>query len=379
MSRLTIRGLSRYLVAFIIVVLSQFLIASTIEAKEFTAPAPSTDAPLPSIPTWKGLPVVIHAAVFFNHIDSFDYNKGIFEATTDVRMSWYDPRLSYPVSEGLNGHKEYRASAAETEIAKIWTPQIRVVNRVGEPSFSERRLRLFPDGKVEIIARTTAEYKTPIDMTHFPFDHQHLEIELAVREDTIETVDLDFSQEDVKFSRAAKTAEISGWNIGIVNLERLLVSGWNGDRYAKVVASLNVQRVAGSTVATIFIPLFASLLIPFLATWMNKVQDGGFAIDAFELANILVGGLFAVIALGFTISSTYPIVVANDSTVTRLIGLNYVALSIGLIITVVFYRYSLPKRFFCACVQEQMFRFLTWAFPVLFLSIGLAFVLVAAA
>jgi hypothetical protein len=367
------------LLAFIIVFASQCLIATTIEAKEANTPTPATDAPPPTIPTGKGLPVVIHTAVFFNHIDSFDYNKGAFEATTDVRMSWEDPRLRYPVSEGLNGHKEYRASAAEIEIAKIWTPQIRVVNRIGEPSFSERRLRLFPDGKVEIIARTTAEYKTPIDMTHFPFDHQPLEIELAVREDTIETVDLDFSQDDVKFSRAAKKVEISGWNIGIVNLKRLLVSGWNGDRYAKVIASLNVQRLASSTVATIFIPLFASLLIPFLATWMNKAQDGGFAINAFELANVLVGGLFAVIALGFTISSTYPIVVANDSTVTRLIGLNYVALSIGLIITVVFYRYSLPKRFFGACVQEQMFRFLTWAFPLLFLSIGLAFVLVAAA
>jgi hypothetical protein len=158
-----------------------------------------------------------------------------------------------------------------------------------------------------------------------------------------------------------------------------LVSGWNGDRYAKITASLNVQRVASSTVATIFIPLFASLLIPFLATWMNKVQDGGFAVDAFELANIVIGGLFAVIALGFTISSTYPIVVANDSTVTRLIGLNYVALSVGLVIAVVFYRYSLPKLLFGACVQEQMFKFLTWAFPLTFLSIGLAFVLVAAA
>jgi hypothetical protein len=75
-----------------------------------------------------------------------------------------------------------------------------------------------------------------------------------------------------------------------------------------------------------------------------------FAVDAFELANIVIDGLFAVIALGFTISSTYPIVVANDSTVTRLIGLNYVALSIGLIIAVVFYRYNLPKRWFGFCV-----------------------------
>lgn len=348
--------------------------AATAAAQQSADPAPAM-----SLPGGKGLPVAVRAALFFNHIEAFDDNQSTFEATTDLRLTWYDTRQRYPAHEGLNGYKEYRVSAAEEQLAKIWTPRMRYANRVGEPSFFERRLRIYPDGRVETIARTTAVYKTPVDVANFPFDHQSLQIELAVQEDTVETVDLDFSSDDVEFSRVAKSVEIDGWNAGLVNLKRELIKGWNGDRYAKVVAVLDVQRQAASTIATIFIPLFASLLIPFLATWMNHAEDENFSTDAFELANVIIGGLFAVIALGFTISSAFPLLAQSDNTVSRLLGLNYTALAVGLIITVVFYRYRMPARWFGPYVQEQMFRFLAWAFPLMFIAIGLGFVAVAAA
>ncbi len=332
-----------------------------------------------SIPTGKGLPLVIRTALYYTHIESFDDNAGTFEATTDLRLTWEDPRLRYPASEGLNGYKEFRASAAETEIAKIWTPKIRYINRDGEPKLFERRLRTYPDGKVEIMARTTATYKTPVDVTHFPFDHQPLEVDIAVLEDTVDSVTLSFLQQDMEFSRVAKDADIDGWTLGMVNLRRAVVSGWNGDRYARVNASLDIQRQASGTIATIFTPLFASLLIPFLATWMNKIEDGHFAVEAFELANFIIGGLFAVIALSFTVNSGYPIIAATDNTVTRLVGLNYVALTLGLIIIIVFYRYNFLKQWFGAYVQEQAFLFLTWAFPLISVVTGFAFLLAASA
>lgn len=348
------------------------------------ASAPAVSTPVAGtasieIPRGKGLPVLVRTALFFTAIDSFDDNKGMFEATTDLRLSWHDAGLRYPAVQGSRGYKEYRGAAVDAELAKIWVPNIRFTNRVGEPSLSERRLRVFPDGRVETLTRTAATYKAAIDVTRFPFDHQSLKVDLAVKEDTLESVDMDFSSEDVDFSRVATGAEIGGWTLGLVNLKREVVKGWDGESYAKVSASLDVQRVAAGAIATVFIPLFASLLIPFLATWMNKSEDGGFAVDAFELANVVIGGLFAVIALSFAISSSYPAIASGDNTVTRLIGLNYVALALGLFIIVVFYRYSLPSRWLGPYLQEQAFRFLIWAFPFLFICTGLAFVLLAAA
>ncbi|HEY0837023.1 MAG TPA: hypothetical protein VGE72_24140 [Azospirillum sp.] len=348
------------------------------------APAPAApiaaDAPpLTSIPTGKGLPVVVRSGLFVNHIESFNDNLGSFEATTDLRLTWFDTRLRYPAEEGLHGYKEYRASAAEEQLAKIWTPRIRYLNRQGEPTFVERRLRLFPDGMVEVIARTTATYKVEVDTSKFPFDHQSLPIGFMVQEDTVETVDLDFNSDDVGFSRVAKSVEIGGWTPGLIALKRDLVKGWNGDRYAKVLVTISVQRIAVESLSTIFIPLFASLLIPFLATWMNRAEEGEFEVEAFELGNVIIGGLFAVIALSFTISSSFPALMSADNTVTRLLALNYVALAVGTIITVVFYRYRLPATWFGPYVQEQAFRFLSWAFPALFIATGIAFVMIAAA
>lgn len=330
------------------------------------------------MPMDKGLPVEVRVAMMFIHIESFDDNKQTFEATTDLRLSWEDPRLRYSAKESLHRYKEYRISKAEERAATMWTPKIRFVNRKGEPTMTERLIRIFPDGRVVQILRTTATYQTPVDVSKFPFDHQVLDIEVAVAEDTIETVDFDFSHEDVAFSRAIADVKIDGWNLGLVNLRRSLIHGWNGDRMSKVTASLEVQRRAGSTISIVFIPLFASLLIPFLATWLNAAEDGGFAVEAFELGNTVIGGLFAVIALSFSISSSYPLIMTSDNAVTWLIGLNYVALAVGVIIAVVFYRYKLPARWFGAYVQEELFGYLTWAFPFLFICIGVAFVLLAA-
>jgi len=40
---------------------------------------------------------------------------------------------------------------------------------------------------------------------------------------------------------------------------------------------------------------------------MNRAEGDGFEVEAFELGNVIIGGLFAVIALGFTISSSFPL------------------------------------------------------------------------
>lgn len=343
------------------------------------AAAKSASEPAVSAPTGKGLPVVVRAALYFHNIESFDDNKGTFEATTDLRLTWHDPRLRYPAREALHGYKEYRVSAAEEMIGKIWTPRLRIVNQASEPTFTERRLRIYPDGKVEVITRSTRAYKTPIDVTRFPFDLQPMLVELVVNEDTVEVVDLDFLSDDVAFSRVARNVEVSGWTPGLVNLKRDLLKGWNGDRYARMKVTVDMQRQAASTIAPIFIPLFASLLIPFLSVWMNKAEAGEFEVEAFELANVVIGGLFAVIALGFTISSAYPAIVAGDNTVTRLIGLNYMALAVGAVIAVVFYRYRMFAHAFGPYVQEQMFRFISWAFPLAFILCGLGFVAMSAA
>ncbi len=348
------------------------------------APPPSTPAPDPSelttIPIGRGLPVAVKAGVFFLEVRTFDDIKGEFEATTDLRLRWTDRRLGAIVGKSFRGYKEYRGKEVEEQLSKIWTPTVEVSNRVETLGYVGRRLRIFPDGQVELITRTTARHTTHVDVESFPFDRQRLPVELIVREDTTDEVVLAFDTEDVSFSRAARDAKLDGWDLGIVDLHGNSVAGWNGDRYSLLAASLYAERQASTSLAPIFIPLFASLLIPLLALWMNKADDeGGFEVDAFELANMGIGGLFSVIALSFAVYSSYAVIANGDNTVTRLFGLNYAMLAITLLIVVVCFRYTVVNRLFGHHVQREVFHFLSWSLPILSLATSIAFILVAAA
>lgn len=332
----------------------------------------------PTIPMGKGLPVIVRTAFFFLELRTFDDTKGEFEVTTDMRLRWNDSRLQYPIAEAPRGYKEYRGAAAEHVLEQVWTPHIEPTNLLEANENVGRRVRVFANGDIETIERKTASYTSHVDAQRFPFDRQFLKIDLIVREDTTDSVLLDYEKEDVEFSRVSPTAELPGWEPGLVNLKRDTVAGWNGDRYSQISASLFVDRVAATGIAPIFIPLIASLLIPLLAIWMNKSTEEGFEIEAFELANISVGGLFSVIALSFAIYSSYGVIAGNDNTVTRLFALNYATLAMSLVVVIFFYRFGIPRRLFGRYVEEQLFLFVSWALPLLTLGSSIAFLLVAA-
>lgn len=162
-----------------------------------------------------------------------------------------------------------------------------------------------------------------------------------------------------------------------VSLGKSSVDGWYGEAAEQMVIGLGVSRQPGKLIAPIFIPLLASLLIPLLAIWMNQPEGGGFRVEAFELANIIIGGLFAVIALNFTINDGYTMVAAGDNSVTRLFGLNYLTLATSLLVIVLMFRFQVLRRLFGRYVQEQVFVFLSWAIPALVFGTAATFLLVA--
>ena len=190
---------------------------------------------------------------------------------------------------------------------------------------------------------------------------------------------LQFDQDDLDFSYANPDASLNGWALKDVSLKAEPLKGWYGAMHTRVVAALTVQRLPGAILASIFIPLFASLLIPLLAIWLNHMEDGVFAIETFELANLIIGGLFAVIALNFTVNQAYAVLSSGDNPVNRLFALNYVALFLALLINVLFYRFNVMEKLFGRWVQEQVYLFLTWAIPLLVFTMAGSIVLVALA
>ena len=361
---------------------SEAVPAGSGEITSALAPAPvvaSASRALTDLPLDSGLPLVVRAGLAFVDVEGIDENKESFTATVDLRLSWLDPRLRYPAEEAPIGYREWRGEAAADQLATIWTPEIGLANLRGEPTRESRSLRLYPDGRVELLRRVAASFGSPFDVRRFPFDRQQLQVELVSQDETADKVTLDYRQDDLLFSRADPGIEIGGWTVGAVNLNRDPLAGWYGESYARLRVTLEVDRQAIETVPSLFVPLLASLLIPLLATWLNRSRNGEFEIKSFELTNVVIGGLFAVIALNFTINSERTILASSANTVSLLFGLNYLALAAALVINVCLFRFNVVRALAGRHVQHETFRYITWALPVAVAATALALILIAAA
>jgi hypothetical protein len=329
------------------------------------------------LPHENGLPVNVDVGVAFVDLLGFDENAGTFRATIDLRLRWNDPRLKNPAANAATPPQTFTDKAAADRMAGMWIVPLIIANQRGNAVASSYGLRLYPNGGVELIHRISGDFDAGINVGKFPFDRQHLAIEAKVDGLPLSLVTLRFGQPELDFSRPARDARIAGWTVGLVDLRSDPVLGWYNVPGGRVVASLEVAREPGLIVASIFIPLLASLLIPLLAIWLNRIEGGTFQVDTYEMVNIIIGGLFAVIALNFTVYSNYVVLAGGDNTVNRLFALNYLALAVALVVNITFARFNMLARLWGPWVQEQAYYVLMWFIPATIFILAGAFLLTA--
>lgn len=331
-----------------------------------SAPASTAvDAALKELPQGRGLPVVVRAGLTYMEVKEISENDGAFTATIDMRVRWQDQRLAWRAGETGPGYKEFNDTLAEQELTRIWHPNVEFANLKGEPMYQKRGLRIDPLGNVELMQRTTAVFTADFSLENFPFDRQKLTVEMVSRQEPLQRLLLDFRQDELEFSNTSHRGGVEGWTLGLVEMAKGSVEAWRGEENPQLKASRVVKRDQKSLLATIFVPLFASLLIPLLVLWLNKMEDGEFTIDAFELTNISIGGLFAVVALNFTVNSSFVKLATGDNPVMRLFGLNYFLLAFSIAVGILLYRFNVVKRLFGPHMAEEFFVYLNWAVPVL--------------
>ncbi|HSI87315.1 MAG: hypothetical protein ACAI35_23795 [Candidatus Methylacidiphilales bacterium] len=349
-------------------------------AVAFAADGPRPSASRqPELPQQGGLPINVQTGLFFLKIDSVQENENTFRATVDLRLRWKDSSAPATSDTAITGFQDFIGDAAKAKLGEVWVPDVEFSNMEGEPTYATQVLRVFKDGRVEFRKRVTGTFSSEFSPDNFPFDHQKLRVKLVVRGEDAKRVALDFRQEDLDFSHVSSEVEVSGWDLGLVDIHRESERGLFGEYHSGLSVELETIRQINTSLAPIFIPLFASLLIPLMAIYLNKVEDGDFQIDAFELCNIVIGGLFAVIALNFTVNSTYQSLGGTDNPVTRLFSLNYLGLGIALAIIICMFHFNMVKRMCGKYVQEQLYVYMIWAGPLLLLATAVAILLAAAA
>jgi len=346
-------------------------------ASEALASPYAVDKSLTIIPQGRGMPMLIRVGLSFIELKDINENEGTFTATVDMRLRWQDMRLAYPSASTLAGYQEYMGADADKKLTEIWNPKVEFGNLKGNPTYTKRGLRVFPDGDVEFMLRTTAAFSADYSLENFPFDRQRLSVEMLSRIEPLQRVLLDFRQDELEFSNIKNNVAMEGWSLGLVELSKDTVPAWRGEENSRVKAALVVKRQQLSLLATIFVPLFASLLIPLLGIWLNRYEDGEFTVEAFQLTNISIGGLSAVVALNFTVNSSFVKLATGDNPVMRLFGLNYFMLAVSIGVGVLLFQFHVVRRLFGKHVQAEFYAIISWAIPVLVFGTAVAMLAMA--
>lgn len=326
-----------------------------------------------TLPRGKGQPIIVKAGLFFADVSLVNEKTSTFTATVDLRLRWKDLKKHDISRNELN----IQGPEVDKFLSETWHPDVEIANLVGEPSFKNKGLIRDTDGQIELMERITGSFAIQLDVKKFPFDKQNLAVEIVVRNNYVDTVMLDYQRSEIEYSKPIEKMEISGWIPGTVEIKRENLIGWHGNSFSRLIMGLQVKRMLIGTISPIFLPLFSSLLIPLLAIWTNKFKDGEFQIESYELANIIIGGLFAMIALNYSVNSVYENISAGDNTVNRLFGLDYLALGFSLLINTTLFRFNLVKRWFGIYVQEQLYDYLIWSAPLLVFSTAVTFLMLS--
>ena len=109
------------------------------------------------------------------------------------------------------------------------------------------------------------------------------------------------------------------------------------------------------------------------------VEYGQLQLEAHSLINLLIGGLFAVIALNLSVNTRYVALSSGDNLVSRLLALSYCTLGMAFLINLLLVRFRVMEQLFGRWPQEQTYLVLRWAFPVLVLTMAGAMILSAVA
>jgi hypothetical protein len=330
-----------------------------------------------AIPTDMGLPVQVSTGVNFLKIDSVSENDGTFEGVFDINLVWVDQRLKFDKSTAPMGFIAYRNEEASQKLDQIWRPNADIENIVGEPSSEIKDIRIYPDGTVNYLRRIKGKFSTDFDLSSFPYDKQKLEVAIISRAEPSNRVVFDFNEGDLKYSNSSVIPDLTGWDFNRVTLSRDSIEGLRGTKYPRLIASLHITRQPFGPSATILMPLLSCLLIPFLVLWLNTLnheEKEGFGMSNTEIAAFPMGGLFAVVALNFTVNTTYVALGQVDNPVMELFGLNYLLVAFSILVSIFLYRYYVVRRLYGTYVQNEFFHVLCWATPVLSLGVSAAII-----
>ena len=243
-------------------------------------------------PNATGAATTVSFSLYVIDIDAIDDVKQRFSVDIFVNIAWSDPRLALPEDEqsGLN---------RTLPLNEIWTPRGLIVNDRGLSPQLPLVANVDDQGNVQYRQRFSGELAVDLDLREFPFDRQHLPIDI---------ISYQYSPDNLHFSsstgisRDEREFSAEGWRFKMLDPEigefTIPAAGIVRPRLTYVIEA---QRKLGYYLLTMFLPVSLIIFMSWTAFWLHpNLAPTRIAIST--------ASIFSLIAFGFSLRLSLPLV-----------------------------------------------------------------------
>jgi hypothetical protein len=140
------------------------------------------------------------------------------------------------------------------------------------PNGNEGSKQVIADKPTFKLYRYTGTFNAPPDLRRYPFDEQHLEIQI---EENTEGIDEIMLVPDQSHTHLEAGFEVIGWDVSSVEATSSVhdfPDRFDNDDlyYGRYTFSLGVQRFGTSATFTVYVPAFVIVLIALMGMWIGK-------------------------------------------------------------------------------------------------------------
>jgi hypothetical protein len=284
----------------------------------------SASAPAaPEIPADAPQPLPVGVALSVLDIQGIRENLSTLFATVELRLTWHDSALAFdPLKLGADRLKLVDAEAKKF-LDDHWNPQVGIVNLTSTTGAPLLGLQVQSDGTITVVRTIVGGFYARSDFSDFPFDRQAFAFDIASSKYNRDQLSLEFGPAERAESSIDPHVRQPQWKLDDLDAVRSDQRGWDGTSYEHLAIRLLAARNTGQYAPQIFLPYFFIMMAPIIVLVIrtdNLVQK----------ATILSGASLAMLALQFSIATSFPEVVLTDNIISRMLYLGY-----GFLVTMV--------------------------------------------
>jgi len=225
----------------------------------------------------------VGVGLYINDITQIKAQQEFIELAATVTLHWQ-------VDKRFKKDQYFYGSQVDQALKKIWWPYFKFLNSRGGNIPTLRALKISKDGKVEYVGRYNLVIETPLNMHHFPFDTQIINISIVPFALMPEKI-IYYNLKDK--NGIAPLAHLDEWKLDSLNYSTIT------NNRPQFQLTINYQRKAGFYIYKVFLPLLVIILISYLVLWIPKQP-------AINRIAFIITAMLTTVAFQWAVTSDVP-------------------------------------------------------------------------